>query len=177
MDGPICGTWGAPSAKLNTQVMLALQTASYNNFQLLEGQGKTNLDCLSVLRRPLDTDTKQRHCASSLLCSWWWESSQEWILPRDSEHSLDYDQNQFHRVIFLRTRYLQSLSTINSGMWEYKQPAVSQLYGRITLKKLVAMIMLCVFYDPEKWARFFQWFSIWDAVSVVCYYGVHSHHR
>lgn len=71
---------------------------------------------------------------------------------------------------FFSTRYLQSLSTINSGMWEYKQPAVSQLYGRITFKKLVAMIMLCVFCDPEKGAHSFQWFSISDAGSVVCFY-------
>lgn len=69
-------------------------------FSYWKAKERTNLDCLSVLRRPLDSDTKQRRCASSLLCSWLWVSSQEGILPRGSEHSLDSDQNQFHKVIF-----------------------------------------------------------------------------
>lgn len=69
-------------------------------------------------------------------------------------------------IFFFGTGYLQSFSTINSGIREYKQLAVSQHCGRVTSNKL-ATIMLCIFCDPEKGAHPVQcWVSIWDARSI-----------
>lgn len=82
--------------------MLASHTTSQNIFLPAAGgaEEKTNMDCFGGLWRPLGTDTKQRCCASSRLCSGLWASSQAGTLPREGECGLDSAQNQFHKVNF-----------------------------------------------------------------------------
>lgn len=63
-------------------------------------------------------------------------------------------------ISLFHVRYLQSFSTINSGMQECKQLAVTQKYLRVTAKKLDMMRILTVFCDLEKGI------SMWDARSI-----------
>lgn len=148
VDEPICGNHKSRPEELCLQNQILrwcwLCTSPHaTTFSFCKAEERTDLDCLCVLRRRLDTDTSKD--AVHLLCS---SPGCEWAASRgfcQERVSTAWTLTRINSTkwFFLCTRYLQSLSTINSGMWEYKQPAVSQLYGKITFRKLVAMIMLC----------------------------------
>lgn len=93
---------------------------------------------------------RQWHCRGKV--------SAGWILPRI---------NSTKWIFLFSARYLQTFGTINSGMREHKQLAVSQHYWRVISKKLATVIMFYIFCDPEKAAHPIRcWVSIWDARSI-----------